>query len=211
MKNAATAAAFVALASCLNVTSRAASPAPVPENLLACSRLQDDGERVRCYDREIKTMSAAYAASTAPTPTTRPPLASTPAAVTAPAAAAAAAPKATAPAAAASGASAASAASASGAPSTHFGEELLPPTSRPAPTVQETTLHSSISAMKEVRPKVFIISLANGQVWRQEGTQITMFFHVGDDVRIEKHTLGSYHMSTAATGEKNWVRVTRIQ
>ena len=65
--------------------------------------------------------------------------------------------------------------------------------------------------MKEVRPKVFIISLANGQVWRQEGTQITMFFHVGDDVRIEKHTLGSYHMSTAATGEKNWVRVTRIQ
>ena len=33
----------------------------------------------------------------------------------------------------------------------------------------------------------------------------------GDDVRIEKGTFGSYHMSTSAAGAKNWVRVTRLR
>jgi hypothetical protein len=66
--------------------------------------------------------------------------------------------------------------------------------------------------MSQLGLKIFAISLANGQVWRQEeASHIALFFRVGDDVRIEKGTLGSYHMSTAATGSKNWVRVTRVQ
>ena len=93
-----------------------------------------------------------------------------------------------------------------------FGEENLPRASRPLRAEEKTTLLSSIQAMRAVSPETYAISLSNGQVWRQEeGSHIALFFHVGDDVRIEKGALGSYHMSTVATGSKNWVRVTRIQ
>jgi len=58
----------------------------------------------------------------------------------------------------------------------------------------------------------YVISLANGQVWRQvEASDITLFFRVGDNVRIEKGALGSYHLFTGATGSSSWVQVTRVQ
>jgi hypothetical protein len=38
-----------------------------------------------------------------------------------------------------------------------------------------------------------------------------MFFRVGDDVRIEKGAMGSYHLFTAATGSRTWVQVVRIE
>jgi hypothetical protein len=66
--------------------------------------------------------------------------------------------------------------------------------------------------MRPAGRATYAISLANGQVWRQEeASDVSLFFRVGDGVRIEKGALGSYHMSTATTGTKNWVRVTRIQ
>jgi hypothetical protein len=93
-----------------------------------------------------------------------------------------------------------------------FGEDALPPSSRPPKAQDEMTLLATIKEMHEVRPQIYAISLSNGQVWRQEeGSHLALFFHVGDGVRIEKGALGSYHMSTAATGAKNWVRVSRIQ
>jgi hypothetical protein len=93
-----------------------------------------------------------------------------------------------------------------------FGEENLPRTLRPLRAEEDAALLSSIKAMRAVGPEAYAISLSNGQVWRQEeGSHVALFFHVGDNVRIEKGALGSYHMSTAATGSKNWVRVTRIQ
>jgi hypothetical protein len=95
--------------------------------------------------------------------------------------------------------------------SAKFGQELLPSKERPMPTKEEQILLSSITAVRQVRPKIFVISLANGQTWLQEGSQITIFFRAGDDARIDKGLLGSYRMSTARTGEKNWVRVTRVQ
>ena len=65
--------------------------------------------------------------------------------------------------------------------------------------------------MSSVGPKMWLISLANGQVWRQEGTQITAFFKTGDDVLIDRGALGSYHLSTPRLGAKNWVQVTRVK
>lgn len=66
--------------------------------------------------------------------------------------------------------------------------------------------------MHELTEDQYDIFLANGQVWRQsEGNPLMAFFHVGDRVRIEKGFMGSYRMSTPATGAKNWVRVIRIQ
>jgi hypothetical protein len=183
MKNA---VAIVALASCFTAVCRAASPTPVPENLLACGKLQDAGERVRCYDTQIAAMNAQAAATAAPTvaPPTAPRSTPTSAAVTPEQSSTA-----------------------------KFGEETLPPTARPKKRPQqETTLHSSITAMRAVGSQTYAISLSNGQVWRQEGaSHAALFFRVGDDVRIEKGALDSYHMSTAGTGSKNWVRVTRIQ
>jgi hypothetical protein len=209
MKNA---LALVALAS-FSAACRAASPTPVPENLLACGKLQDPGERVHCYDTQIAAMqasapdSAAPAAARSVTPTTSSvpvaPAPVKPAADSSPAAAAKTTPRAapTSPAAPPEQRSAAK-----------FGEELLPPTSRPAPPPQEMALVSNITALRAVGPNTYVISLSNGQVWRQEqASQVALFFRIGDDVRIEKGTLGSYHMSTASTGAKNWVRVTRIQ
>jgi hypothetical protein len=205
MKNA---VALLALASCFTALCRAADPAPVPENLLACGKLQDPGERVRCYDTQIAAMKSSAGSPSATNSTVAPTSAApaTPAAAPAPAAAA--------PATAAPRSAPASAPPARERPSAagRFGEEFLPLSSRPAPSQEEIALLSNITAMTEVAPKTYMISLSNGQVWREEEiSQVTAFFHIGDDVRIEKGTLGSYHMSTRSAGSKNWVRVTRVQ
>ena len=161
----------------------------MPESLLACRKLQDDGERVRCYDAQIAKLTGttatpfsaahapAQASPTPPTSSTPPPAARAP-----PSAA-------------------------------EFGKEMLPQSARQkTQTGEEPALLSSITALRTVASQTYAISLANGQVWRQEeASQVAMFLRVGDEARIEKGALGSYHLSTSRTGAKNWVRVTRIQ
>ncbi len=183
---------LVALASCVTAAADAVSP-PVPDNLQACSKVPDAGERVRCYDAEIAKMNAAAASTAAGV--SRAPATST-AAGAAPPPVAAAAPRAASP-----------------STTAKFGEETLPATARPqARPEEEAALLSSITALRKVGQQKYAISLANGQVWSQEEpSQLSLFFRVGDSVRIEKAALGSYHMSTDRTGAKNWVRVTRVQ
>ncbi len=186
--------AIVAVISSIVPLCRAASPPPVPESLLACRKVQDDGERVRCYDTQIAKLTGeavarstpAHAVPTAPAPTA--PI--TPATAATP------------------GASTAAAAS-----SARFGEETLPPAAHPQIQQQEdVALLSSITALRKASSGAYTISLANGQVWRQEeSSQVAQFLRVGDNVRIEKAAFGSYHLSTASTGAKNWVRVTRVR
>lgn len=149
----------LAVTSCIVSLCRAATPPPVPEGLLACRKLQDDGERVRCYDAQIAKLTGEAVARS------------------------------------------------------RFGEETLPPAAQPkSRPPEETALLSSITALRKASSGTYTVSLANGQIWRQEeSSQAAQFFRVGDDVRIEKAALGSYHMSTSSTGAKNWVRVTRIQ
>ena len=106
---------------------------------------------------------------------------------------------------------AAAAAAPSPTPEARFGEEDLTRAARPKAAQQDKVLKSTITSIREARPKLFIIVLANGQIWLQEGTQITSFFRPGYEARIEKGLLGDYRMSTSQTGEKNMVRVTRIQ
>ncbi len=93
-----------------------------------------------------------------------------------------------------------------------FGAIGLPRVAREKVDKPDRVLLSSIASIREVRPKLWLIVLANGQTWLQDGTQITMFFRQGYDVRIEKGLLeGEFRMSTTQTGAKNWVRVSRIQ
>ncbi len=188
----------------------------LPESLLACAKLQDANERVRCYDAQIAAVSRSQP-HPAPAPAALP---------AAPAGAAAAMPAQAA--ARASGANAPAVSSGLprplGAPSppgqprsageepsaAHFGEELLPQSLRPSPKRNAQVLDSSITEVRKVGYDSFLISLANGQIWREDGNHIT-FFRAGEPVRIERRSLGSYHLSSPVLGSKNWVYVTRVR
>ncbi len=233
------ASVIVALLSTFVAACRTPSPAPPPQALLACSQLQDPGERVRCYDTQVaqmraKTMGAApAAAAVAPpaaspaSPTVLPAPVSTSgatasgsagsaarAAVSTPAATPPAPPVLPAVSAPASTASATVITPQQPASAAQFGEETLPDKVRPQTPQNKRVLLSRIATIDEVRPRVFVISLANGQIWLEEGTQraqVAIFFRAGDNVRIEKGRFGSYRMSSAQTGAKNWVGVTRVR
>ncbi len=183
MKNAL--AVFV-LGSCLTAACQAAScPPPQLDGLLACGKLQDPGERVRCYDGQMASLT--------------------------PTAAAAATPAAIAPAMLPKAAASMPAPAAEQSPGAQFGEEQLPRTSRAAQAHEDEALLSSITALRTVGQKSYLISLSNGQVWRQDGSELAALFRVGQDARIEKGALGSYHMSIVTLGSKNWVPVTRVR
>lgn len=200
--------ASLALALGLVAVAQAASvPAP-PANLVVCSRMADREQRLQCYD----TQMAAMLAATNPAPAALPSPAVAPPAV---------APAATPPAVASARAEPAPVASVPAPPSAvpppaptpeqRFGAEDMPSAARAKVEKADTTLESVITSIRQVKPKLWIIVLANGQIWMQEGTQITMFFKAGFDVRIEKGLLGDYRMSSTKIGAKNVVKITRIQ
>jgi hypothetical protein len=172
------------------------APPTVSENVMACGRIADTARRYRCYDSLNTAMRPASApASTAPSQSRAhqaPPAPQL---------------QANAPSAAPSVAQAAPAPA-----ENQVGEEYLPPAARAAAPAKAITVRSSIASLDEVRPKIYLIKLSNGQVWRHEGIQTMAFFSVGDDVTIKRYLFGSYHMSSPATGgATNWVRVTRIE
>jgi hypothetical protein len=192
---------LLVLASCCVTAGHAASAQTPPANLLVCARMSDPGERLRCYDTQMAAMgvvranppTAAVAAPAAPTTPAAPSTAPAPSAVASVAAPAPPAPPAPLP------------------PEAKFGADDLKLAARPKEAKADRVLESVITSIHEARPKVFIIALANGQIWRQEGTQITSFFRVGFVAHIERGVFGEYRMSTHQTGEKNMVQVTRIQ
>ncbi len=65
--------------------------------------------------------------------------------------------------------------------------------------------------MSKGGPGIYIFSLANGQVWREEGSEVAFFVRAGDPVHIKRASLGSYHMWTPGLGEKNWMYVRRVR
>jgi hypothetical protein len=173
------------------------APTP-PADLVVCSRMPDREERLNCYD----TRMAAMLAASSPAPAAAPPAVaaskSEPAQVAAEPARVASVP-------------APPSAVLAPTPEQKFGSEDLSPAARAKVEKPDKVLLSTITSIREVRPKLWIIVLGNGQIWMQEGTQITMFFRAGYDVRIEKGLLGDYRMSSTRTGEKNMVKITRIQ
>jgi hypothetical protein len=178
----------------LGVTAAHAASAPTPPaTLVVCSRIADPGERVKCYDTQMAAMQAAASA-----PSTSPP-------------AAAVVPKTEGAAAPASPAPLAAAPAAAPTADQKFGADDLPRAAREKVVKPDKSLVSTIASIRQLRPMHWVIVLGNGQTWLQDGTQITMFFRPGYDVRIEKGLLNDYRMSTIQTGPKNWVKVTRYQ
>jgi hypothetical protein len=179
----------------------AAQAAGPPPNLVDCSQMADPGERLKCYDTQMAAMKAAAS----------PPAVSAPPAATA-APKGATVPKPEVAAAAATPVTPSATPEAAQSAEQQFGALDLPRTAREKVDKPDKALLSSIASIREVHPKLWLIVLTNGQTWRQEGTQITMFFRPGYDVRIEKGLFeGDFRMSTTQTGAKNWVQVSRVQ
>jgi hypothetical protein len=191
---------------------RSAPPAAVSEKVMACGRLQDEAQRYRCYDglnaslrpTRVQSVNAASAAppASASVPRAMPSSPSPPATDTQKA-----------PSTVTAHSVPTSVPDTAAEPSEgQVGEEYLPRAARPVEQAKATTVHSNIAALDEVRPKIYLIRLANGQVWRHAGINTMIFFNVGDDVTIQRYLFGSYHMSSPATGgSTNWVRVTRVE
>jgi len=195
---------LLALISCLLTVGHAASAQTPPANLLACARMPDPGERLRCYDTQMAGMGVAVGSAPAVA-------AAAPAAPNTPAAQSPSTAPSTAPAPSAVASVAAAPPPAPPAPEAKFGVDDLKLAARPKEAKADRVMESVITSIHEARPKLFIIVLANGQIWMQEGTQITAFFKIGYDAHIERGLFGDYRMSTHQTGDKNMVRVTRIQ
>jgi hypothetical protein len=203
------------------------APPTVSDNVMACGRIADTADRYRCYDSLNTSMRPASAAAStssagsAPPATSaaiaravlRAPTAAPPGSVSSRPRAHEASPAPQSLAQASTPPDTPSVAQAAPAPSENqVGEEYLPPAARAAAPAKAITVHSNIASLNEIRPKIYLIKLANGQVWRHEGIETMAFFSVGDDVTIKRYLFGSYHMSSPATGgATNWVRVTRIE
>ena len=186
-----------------------ASAQGVPAGLRACAAETDPGQRLDCYDREMKRLMApvskpARPAQPAPSaqakPAPAPPVPAAPAAVT--------------PAPARSGAASI--------PSTRAADAAAP---TPAAGEQPATPHRSgvwklfsgggpsrVTA-RIVRvdrsPGSMVLHLDNGQVWRQTGRASgELGLRTGDEVTIAKH-LGSYWLSSTHVSDMRVQRDSR--
>ncbi|HXR89091.1 MAG TPA: hypothetical protein VN750_02305 [Steroidobacteraceae bacterium] len=192
------------------------APPTVSDNVMACGKIADTAQRYRCYDSLNTSMRPAPSArvANASAPAGAAPAPALTSASAAPSQARAHGP-APAPQLQSGTVSAAppSIAQVAPAPSENqVGEEYLAPAARTAAPAKAITEHASIASLNEIRPKIYLIKLSNGQVWRHEGIETMAFFSVGDDVTIKRYLFGSYHMSSPATGgATNWVRVTRVE
>ena len=215
MKNA---LVIAALASSLTVVCQAA---PVPENLLACSKVEDPAERVKCYDAQIEAMKAAAGSSSSPATGAVQALSThkSAAAPVAPAGQSNAPVSSSSLVASTKGPTPGTPSAATGAPlptvaptPESFGQEQLPRSTRAADSREDESLKSRINALSASGSNEYMISLENGQIWRQlEPNTTSTFFRVGDDVHIEKGALGSYHLWCVSTGAKNWILVRRMR
>jgi len=181
------------LATCGFAPSATANEAAF-DSLLRCAAIVEPRERLACFDRAVASLGSTYVASATQTSATASALGSVTDTSTASAAVAGGTAQA-------------------GAPTLHpeqkFGAtgELK---KRQEPTPEEPALEqltSSVSAVRKTPAGELVVTLANGQVWRQV-TPATMMLKAGDSVTIKPRSMGSFWM-TDPTGRGS--RVKRIK
>jgi hypothetical protein len=96
-------------------------------------------------------------------------------------------------------------------PGADFGVERLKADRAAKPPPGPSTLTDRVTAIREVRPSLFSISLANGQVWRQMESTSYLPLKVGDPIRITKSQLGAYQMALDKEGRQGTIRVVRVE
>lgn len=187
-----------------------------PQAVSACAVIDDDRQRLACYDGLFRPADAARsdaAAGTAGPPATSPSSAGGAAAAVVPAAAPAAPPivasaSAAAPVPQAPSALAASGPAAPASPTEKFGlsaEQIEARRPQAAPEIE--SIDSRVVAVKALPRDRFVLTLENGQVWEQTEPTPRQRFYPGDTVEIRKAALGSFLASGPNSGER--IRVKR--
>ena len=90
-----------------------------------------------------------------------------------------------------------------------IGDETLKKVQKEKATEAPSHLEARVTALRQMRPELFRLTLDNGQVWQQQEVSTMFHVEVGDSVRIEKGSMGSYRMAKA--GGSGWVRVNRTE
>jgi hypothetical protein len=164
----------------LSLAGAAWAASPTPEDLRRCAAIADSNARLACFDQ--LSGSAPPAASKKAPP---------------------AAPVAAAPAAAPAAPVAAPAAAS-------LGDESLPKTHDDRAQAGPTSMTAQITAVLETQGNMFRITLDNGQVWQTQEGRSMFTVRVGDTVRIDRRSLGSYLISKVQNGKEGYsVRATR--
>lgn len=156
-----------------------------------CGELPAPGERVACFDREIAPFRPrATASAPAPAPATTPaPRAAAPA-PPAPAVATALAPPARTP---------------------ELGAEELKRPSNRTKQAEEAALTARITAIRVVDATASLVTLDNGQVWRNEDPRRSGYLTEGASVTIRKGSFGSYRLTLDDGDSRNWITVSRVR
>jgi hypothetical protein len=95
--------------------------------------------------------------------------------------------------------------------SPQFGQESLARKARPVADSEPSSLTSKVTGLRPVDVGISLITLENGQVWRQQEPARDFYANVGDTVRIEKGVLGSFRLVKEGRGGGRWVRVARLK
>jgi hypothetical protein len=186
---------LVAAAALAAGAALAAAQSP-PAALQACTRISQDSERLACFDREVAALSG-HAATKAPVGS----------AAANPAAAAAA----TTPADAHTGGAGAGTAAAPLTPEQKLGlsgEGVRTLEARQGIKTEKVKgLTAHITSVSRNASGRLVLTLDNGQVWRQAESRSTFEAGPGDVATISPGALGSFFL---ATNSHNWTRVERI-
>jgi hypothetical protein len=92
-----------------------------------------------------------------------------------------------------------------------FGQESLVQKSQPANEAVPSSLSSTITGVRLASVGVYVITLENGQVWRQQEAVQGFYPGTGDTAHIEKGALGSFRLMSEGRGGRRWVRVARVK
>lgn len=163
---------------------------PSVEAGVRCAQVKDSLERLVCYDRVFSGAQVPVAApaprAVAPAPAA--PVAAPAAPVAAPAAVASTPPPAP----------------------REFGDDQVKRSEKQRQAESgPTSLTAQVSGLREYRPRTYLITLDNGQIWRQMDMDSLFQVAEGDTVQIEKGRLGGYRMARTSNGRSGWVRVNR--
>jgi hypothetical protein len=169
-----------------------AAAAEIPEGLRRCATESDDLRRLACYDAEIagsgrviSNASGNVAGASAATPDP-----------SAAKAASDAAPKPD---------SSAAATKAPADPADEFGLRRDP---KKEPGTKAAEVSSSVAAFSRGVDRRLVVTLENGQVWREIAPNEAVRLQTGDTVRIERGSLGSFLL---VAPNKRSTKVTRIK
>lgn len=176
---------LAASAAVLALSAAASADAGVDAGIKFCSAQTDDRARLACYDAIAARLKAdqAMPAPIAQAPAAAPPLAAPPVAAPPAATPAAPAPVAAVP---------------PQTPESAFGAESIPLQARSTETAPQDLdeIQSTVTALSYTGLKRAVLTLANGQVWRQsEGDTKPFPGKIGDHVTISRGFISGYNVT----------------